>query len=44
LDVLEFRGGKLPLILVVFVFKIKTHIQIYIHTDIHTYRQARLLI
>ena len=29
LYILEFRGSKPPLILVVFVFKIKTHIQIY---------------
>ena len=31
---LEFQGGKPPLILVVFVFKIKTHIQIYRYTNI----------
>ena len=30
--ILDFRGRKPPLVLVVFVFKIKTHIQIYKHT------------
>ena len=34
-SILEFQGGKPPLILVVFVFKIKTHLQIY---NIQIYR------